>query len=132
MKLEVVVSDHPRTVATAQALISSVPTGMPRFIEVVLAAAGLIVFAPLLTLAALAVYLTSGGPIVFRQQRVGRGGRIFTLYKLRTMGLRNEGPQVTSGNDIRITAVGRLLRKTKIDELPQLWNVLKGNLSLVG
>jgi lipopolysaccharide/colanic/teichoic acid biosynthesis glycosyltransferase len=98
----------------------------------VVAIAGLVVCSPFLAIAALAVSLTSRGPIVFRQQRVGQGGRNFTLYKLRTMRLTGQGPEVTSSNDVRITSVGKLLRKTKLDELPQLWNVLKGNISLVG
>jgi len=97
-----------------------------------MAIAGLVVFSPVLAVAALAVYLTSRGPVIFRQRRMGQGGRTFTLYKLRTMHLTGEGPEVTSSNDVRITSVGRVLRKTKLDELPQLWNVLKGNISLVG
>ena len=75
---------------------------------------------------------TSGGPVLFRQKRVGRHGRAFTLFKLRTMRVHTTGSQITAGGDIRVTRVGKLLRKTKIDELPELWNVLTGDMSLVG
>ena len=106
--------------------------GLPRAIEIVLASAGLVVFAPLLMLAALMIAISSPGPILFRQTRVGRYGRLFKLYKLRTMRVSSGGSQITSGADDRITPIGRLLRFTKIDELPELWNVVKGEMSLVG
>src|SRR5215467_4514290 len=100
--------------------------GIPRPLEVALAASALLASSPFILLAALAVALTSHGPIVFRQKRVGRGGSLFTLYKLRTMYVSQKGPGVTSGDDARITRVGKVLRRTKIDELPELWNVIRG------
>jgi len=106
--------------------------GLPRAVEVVLALVGLAAASPVIALAALAVKLTSAGPVLFRQERVGRGGRPFTLLKLRTMTHGTGGLQVTAGDDRRITAVGRLLRGTKLDELPELWNVLRGEMSFVG
>lgn len=105
--------------------------GLPRGVEIVLSAAGLLLCSPILLLSAAAIALTSRGPILFRQQRVGRGGDPFTLVKFRTM-RPARGLAVTARDDPRITAVGRLLRRTKLDELPELWNVLKGDLSLVG
>jgi lipopolysaccharide/colanic/teichoic acid biosynthesis glycosyltransferase len=105
--------------------------GLPRPLEVVVSAAGLVVALPLLAVAAIAICLTSLGPALFRQERVGRFGRPFFLLKLRTMRVRG-GPEITAAGDPRVTAVGRLLRRTKLDELPQLWNVLRGDMSLVG
>ncbi len=106
--------------------------GIPRAIEAALGVAGLVLAFPLVAAAALLVRVTSRGPAFFRQQRVGRGGRLFTLYKLRTMRSRSEGPQVTARGDDRVTPVGRFLRRSKLDEVPQLWNVVKGDMSLVG
>ena len=106
--------------------------GLARPVEAALAAAGLVLAAPVLAVSAAAIAATSGLPVFFRQERVGRGGRPFTLIKLRTMRRSGGGPKVTAGNDPRITAVGRFLRRTKLDELPELWNVLRGDMSFVG
>lgn len=106
--------------------------GLPRSVEALMALGGLVATAPVLAAAAAAVKLSSPGPILFCQERVGRFGRSFTLYKFRSMRVQNTGPQITAKGDSRVTAVGKLLRKTKIDELPGLWNVVRGDLSLVG
>ncbi len=108
------------------------PAGLPRAFEALLAGLGLLTLSPLLLVAAAAVKLTSPGPVLFRQTRAGVGGRPFTLLKLRSMHVHAGGRKFTVGGDSRITRVGRLLRKTKLDELPQLWNVLRGDMSFVG
>ncbi len=105
---------------------------MARWLEILLSALGLIVSLPLLIVGAAAIALTSPGPVIFRQQRVGRNGQLFVLYKLRTMRMLHDGPQVTARGDDRVTAVGKILRRAKVDELPELWNVLRGDMSLVG
>ena len=124
-------------------LIFSGGFSKPRFlqsakqaIETVLAAMLLAFLAPLLAFIALLVRLGSRGPVLYRQERVGKGGRIFTLLKFRTM---REDAESASGpvwaaaeDDPRITLLGRLLRKTRLDELPQLWNVFRGDMSFVG
>jgi lipopolysaccharide/colanic/teichoic acid biosynthesis glycosyltransferase len=106
-----------------------------RTLDVALAAAGLVLVSPLLGLAALATKLESGGPVLYRQTRVGRHGVDFEVLKLRTMVVGAErigaGYAVDKG-DPRITRVGRVLRRTSIDELPQLWNILRGDMSLIG
>ncbi len=106
--------------------------GLPRYFEAPIALLLLVIASPATLLAALLIRVTSPGPVLFRQARVGRSGRVFILYKLRTMRLSSLGSQVTAADDSRITWIGRILRKTKVDELPELWNVLKGDLSLVG
>jgi len=108
---------------------------MRRAFDVVAAAALLLVTAPLLALAALAISLEGGGPILYRQSRVGKDGADFDLLKLRTMVVGAEsqgaGPAVNRG-DPRITRAGRILRRLSLDELPQLWNVVRGDMSLIG
>lgn len=106
--------------------------GLPRWVDFLIALGCLLLAAPFLVLCGLAVLVSSGMPILFRQTRVGQNGRTFDLYKLRTMESSGDGPQVTSANDSRITTVGRFLRFTKLDELPTFWNVLRGDMSLVG
>jgi lipopolysaccharide/colanic/teichoic acid biosynthesis glycosyltransferase len=107
-------------------------SGIPRWLEAPVALLALCFAGPLLILLGAVIALTSPGPIIFRQSRVGLYGRLFTLYKLRTMHISVAGPQVTAHDDHRTTELGRLLRKTKLDELPELWNVFKGDMSIVG
>ena len=107
---------------------------MKRGLDLVVAGAALVLTSPVLLAAAIAVKLDSPGPAIYSGTRVGRGGREFRIHKLRSMraGAEVSGPAVTAGDDTRITRVGRFLRRTKLDELPQLANVLKGDMSLVG
>lgn len=106
-----------------------------RVFDVLVAGLGLLLLSPLFLLVALAVRLDSPGPVFFSQERVGRHGRLFRIHKFRTM--RHDeggagGAQITVGDDPRITRVGRWLRRAKLDELPQLIDVLAGSMSLVG
>jgi exopolysaccharide biosynthesis polyprenyl glycosylphosphotransferase len=108
---------------------------LKRFEDVVGSALGLVFTAPVMLAAALLVKRSSPGPILYRQERCGEHGRTFTLYKLRTMRADAEaatGPVWTTENDPRRTPVGAVLRRWNLDELPQLWNVLRGDMSLVG
>ena len=97
-----------------------------------MAGIALVLVAPLAAGCALAIILADGFPVLFRQQRIGRQGKPFTLYKLRSMRPDNSGPLVTASNDSRVSSVGKVLRRFKLDEIPQLWNVLLGDMSLVG
>ena len=106
-----------------------------RTIDLVLASVGFVLAAPLTVLTALAVYLDSDGPILYCQERVGEHGETFTVYKFRSMRVDAEKagtPIWATDQDDRITRVGRFIRKTRLDELPQLWNVLRGDMSFVG
>jgi lipopolysaccharide/colanic/teichoic acid biosynthesis glycosyltransferase len=107
---------------------------MKRVLDVALSALALLLLSPLLLLVAGAVAAEDGRPVLFRQQRVGQGGRLFGLYKFRSMvkDAAAIGPYHTAANDPRITRVGRFIRRTSLDELPQLLNVLQGEMSLVG
>ncbi len=93
---------------------------------------GLVILSPILFAAALAVLVEDGHPILFRQRRIGYRGKPFELWKFRSMRKQNGGPAITAAGDRRILRTGRYLRKYKIDELPQLWNVVKGQMRLVG
>jgi lipopolysaccharide/colanic/teichoic acid biosynthesis glycosyltransferase len=105
-----------------------------RTYDVIFAALGLLVLSPFLLLMAVLMKLIDRGPILFLQRRVGQYGRPFWIWKFRTMVVDAEkhGPSVTKAGDQRVTTIGRILRKTKLDELPQLWNVLRGEMSFVG
>ncbi len=118
---------------------------LKRVTDIVLSAIGLIIMAPLMLLAAIAIKLDSPGPVFFKQQRAGKGGKPFPVYKFRTMVVnaeelldklididKLEEPVFKVKNDPRVTRVGEILRKTSIDELPQLFNILKGDMSIVG
>lgn len=95
---------------------------------------GLVLLSPFLLVISVLVKLDSPGPVLYRGRRVGQGGRVFTMYKFRTMvaDAESQGPSVTYDRDPRITRVGRMLRKARLDEFPQLWNVLVGDMGLVG
>jgi lipopolysaccharide/colanic/teichoic acid biosynthesis glycosyltransferase len=108
------------------------PSPARRALDLGFSLLALLLLSPMILVVALAVRLTSAGPVLYRQVRVGQGGRPFTLYKFRTMRTGTRGPEVTRGNDPRITRVGKLLRSTGIDELPQFFNVLRGDMTLVG
>jgi lipopolysaccharide/colanic/teichoic acid biosynthesis glycosyltransferase len=103
-----------------------------RLLDVVLGSLLLVLAAPLLVVAAVLILATSGRPVFFRQVRIGENGRPFVLCKLRTMRSSQSGPDVTAASDARITRVGAFLRRTSIDELPQLWHVVRGQMTLVG
>lgn len=106
-----------------------------RAYDVIVAMVALVLLAPLFAALALAIKLSSPGPVFFRQDRYGRGGRLFSIYKFRTMDMEDcdrSGVAQTVENDPRVSRVGRILRKTSFDELPQLINILKGEMSVVG
>jgi len=125
MRAEVIVKERSAGMAQAR-------NGLPRWAEATFAIAGLLVAAPVIALTGLGIAVFSGWPVFFRQQRVGQHGETFNLYKLRTMTPSAGGPQITKNGDSRITRLGRFLRHTKLDELPTLWNVVRGDMSLVG
>lgn len=105
-----------------------------RALDIAFSAAVLVLLAPLLAVIALWVRLGSPGPVIYQQERVGRHGRLFRIYKFRTMhvGADAAGPAITIGADVRITRAGHFLRRSKLDELPQFVNVLRGDMSVVG
>ena len=116
-----------------------------RTIDIIGAGLGLILLSPIIAIVACAVKVTSKGPVFFSQKRVGKNGELFEMYKFRSMVVNAEelkenledknemsGPMFKIKDDPRITKVGKFIRKTSIDELPQLWNILKGDMSLVG
>jgi lipopolysaccharide/colanic/teichoic acid biosynthesis glycosyltransferase len=103
-------------------------------LDLVVSSVAMVLLSPLFLLVAALVKLTSPGPVFFRQERMGLHSKPFTLLKFRTMrvGAHEAGPLVTAAGDSRVTPLGRFLRKSKVDEFPQLWNVLRGDMSLVG
>jgi lipopolysaccharide/colanic/teichoic acid biosynthesis glycosyltransferase len=105
-----------------------------RAIDFAIAFAGLLILSPLMIVVAILVKCTSLGPILYLQNRVGRGGKTFRIAKFRSMvaDADRKGPGITASDDPRVTRLGAMLRESKIDELPQLWNVLRGDMSLVG
>jgi O-antigen biosynthesis protein WbqP len=109
--------------------------GVKRLFDIILSLAGMIVLSPLLLTLGIAVKLTSPGPVFFRQKRIGAGGKTFTMLKFRTM--RTDAPPDMPTHLLKdpfsyITGIGRFLRKTSLDELPQLWNIFTGDMSVVG
>jgi putative colanic acid biosynthesis UDP-glucose lipid carrier transferase len=121
--------EFPDRIGTARPVLS-----IKRLLDVILSLAALILLLPLFGLIALAVVWDSGEPVFFRQRRIGQHGKVFYIYKFRTMHVLEDGAQIVQAfrGDARITRVGHFLRVTSLDELPQLWNVLKGEMSLVG
>ena len=108
---------------------------MKRLFDIIVAGAGLVVLSPVAALIALAIKVDDGGPVLFTQERVGLVGRLFTALKFRSMVVdaeRTTGAIQATMNDPRVTRVGRVLRATAFDELPQLWNILRGDMSVVG
>jgi len=105
-----------------------------RLLDISISLLGLIVLSPVMLIIAVVVKCSSPGPVLYCASRVGKDGRLFRLYKFRSMvsGAAGLGPRVTGSGDARVTAVGRFLRRTKLDELPQLFNTLVGDMSLVG
>jgi lipopolysaccharide/colanic/teichoic acid biosynthesis glycosyltransferase len=107
---------------------------LKRLFDIVVASIALMLLSPFLLTIALLVMLDSRGPVLYKARRIGQGGRLFRMYKFRTMaaGADRRGPALTYKDDPRITRAGRLLRRVRLDELPQLINVLRGDMSLVG
>jgi lipopolysaccharide/colanic/teichoic acid biosynthesis glycosyltransferase len=103
-----------------------------RALDIIVAAALLVIVTPFMAVIAVLILVTMGRPVFFAQVRVGERGQPFVLYKLRTMRVVASGPEVTAQGDVRITRLGSLLRRTSFDELPQLWHVLRGQMTLVG
>lgn len=106
---------------------------LKRMFDILMSFIGIIMLLPLMIIIGIIIKLTSKGSILFKQIRVTKNSKLFQIYKFRTMRENSEGnKQITVGNDSRITGIGKILRKTKLDEIPQLFNVIKGEMSLVG
>ncbi|PWT71645.1 MAG: sugar transferase [Bacteroidetes bacterium] len=137
-----ILSGSVKTSNVYGAVLTDIQTGLipqwqqniKRLLDVLISVFGLIFFSPLLIYSAIRVKLSSPGPIIYSQERIGYKGRKFRIYKLRSMihAAEPDGPALSSANDERITPWGRTMRKWRIDELPQLWNIVKGEMSLVG
>ncbi len=127
--------DHPSLIRITEQSMSDTELCIKRAFDIVASALGLIILSPLLVLIALQVKLSSRGPVFYSQERIGLYGLSFRIYKFRTMiaNAEEEGlPKLTQDNDPRITRIGHWLRKYRLDELPQLWNILRGDMSIVG
>ncbi len=127
--------DRPSLIRITEHHMSDAELCIKRAFDLTASGIGLLLLSPLLALVALQVKLSSRGPVIYSQERIGQYGLPFRIYKFRTMVDNAEaesGPQVTHDNDPRITRVGRWLRKYRLDELPQLWNILRGEMSIVG
>jgi exopolysaccharide biosynthesis polyprenyl glycosylphosphotransferase len=137
-----ILSGSVKTSHVFGAVLSDIQTGLmadwqqniKRVIDVTVALTGLVLLSPLLLYVTIRVRLSSPGPVIYSQERVGYRGRKFHIYKFRSMvhPAETNGPQLSSANDPRITRWGKIMRKWRLDELPQLWNILKGEMSLVG
>jgi lipopolysaccharide/colanic/teichoic acid biosynthesis glycosyltransferase len=114
--------------------IARLDLALKRLVDVLGAAIGLVVLSPFLLAIGVAIKAYDGGPVFYRATRIGKDGQVFRLYKFRAMVVNadRQGPMVTTKGDARVTPIGRRLRRTKLDELPQLLNVLAGDMSLVG
>jgi lipopolysaccharide/colanic/teichoic acid biosynthesis glycosyltransferase len=131
------ITDTPKRSIPSRLPPESPPAGLGvgaarRVVDLAVSAVALVLVAPLMLLVCLLVLVIDGRPVFFRQRRVGEGGEVFMLYKFRTMRLVQGGPAVTARADARITRLGLILRRTSFDELPQLWHVLRGQMTLVG
>ena len=127
--------DRPSLIRITEHHMTDAELCIKRAFDIVASALGLIVLSPLLALIALQVKISSRGPVLYSQERIGLYGLPFRIYKFRTMidhAEAENGPQITADNDPRITRVGKWLRKYRLDELPQLWNILRGDMSVVG
>ena len=103
-----------------------------RIFDIIVSLVGLLLISPILLIISILIKLSMPGPILFRQQRTGRYGKLFTIVKFRSMVVNEDSNTTSILGDNRITPLGAILRKYKLDELPELWNVLKGDMSLVG
>ena len=127
--------DRPSLIRITEHHMKDAELCIKRAFDVVCAVIGMIVLSPLFAVLSLIVHYSSPGPVIYRQKRIGQYGLPFTIYKFRTMVAQAEAdgvPQITHDNDPRITRIGRWLRKYRLDELPQLWNILRGDMSVVG
>ena len=140
-----VVAGVPTATLSAARQMSLSAAFLKRLIDIIGGLVGSIVSLPIILIVAVPLLIESRGPLIFKQQRVGKNGRVFNIYKLRSMYVdaeerkkelmaqnKMDGLMFKMDNDPRITKVGRFIRKTSIDELPQFWNVLKGDMSLIG
>ena len=122
------------SIEVQRAPLSAAERILKRTIDLVVAVVALLFFVPIMTFSAIAIKLDGKGPIIFRQNRKGFNGHEFVMFKFRTMSVLENGEVVTQATreDPRVTGIGRLLRASSIDELPQLWNVVRGEMSVVG